>query len=127
MRARPTYTFECNGAKITVQQETGWTVSDHYFALKKLSAAQVFNVLDEIEINRASVYMSAVARTVSIEGDLGFQWVTAASPIDELITAYTEFADRADLVSAYIAAFYVVESLVPGDEDTSPLKKTVNP
>lgn len=122
--------FEYGGATITVRASIGWDGLDKQFVINKLRPA--VDLADELIWNRALNFVEAVVRTVKIEGDLGFAWVTPRSDERALVEAYEAWGttDGGALALTWIGALTRASIDLPGDPDLYPAideKKGVTP
>lgn len=116
--------FQFNGATITCRESLGMDAVDDIVIYSKLD----YNRQNERERNRAQNFADAVMRTVSVEGDLGYPWVTVDSPAADMQAAFDAWQQWPPaLIRRWQSTLYVLNQAV-GDIELQPgIEKNVSP
>lgn len=111
-----TNTFPAGDATITVRENLGIDRIDSRVIYGKLT----YDRASQRDKNRASNFAEWVCRTVSLEGDMGYPWITVDSSEDETQRAYDAWVEWPEaLTNAWIGALYLTETAT-SDPGTQP-------
>ncbi len=104
-----THAFTYGDATVTVREPKGIDRIDQRVIYGKLA----YNRTSDRDTNRAVNFAEFVARTVSVDGELGFPWATVDSNAIDMQKAFDGWQEwPSDLMDAWAGALYSVSESI---------------